>query len=268
MNKNILSGKIFKVVIVVAILGLLIFLNPKNIFSPLRSLLLGALSPVQKISYSFSSRLANMTGVFSNIGNLKKENEELLRQNQQLLAENASLKDLENENNLLREQLKLLPRNQFNLEASTVIGQDLRGLGNWIEIDKGERNGIKKGMPVIVSNGILVGKVDEVFSNISKIILISNPQSNINAVDENTGAKGIIKGEFGLGTVLDMVLETDSLNKGDQIITSGIGENMPRGLLIGKANEISQSQDRLFQKAIVTSATKFSSLQFVFVIKN
>jgi rod shape-determining protein MreC len=268
MPSNIYSKKIFKVVVVVAILGLLVFLNPKKIFNPLRNLFLTSASPAQEVSYSLSTKLANMFGLFSNIGNLKKENEKLLIENQELTAENANLKDVENENRTLREQLNILPRNQFNLEAAEVIGQDLYGLGNWMEINKGEKNGIKKGMPVIVSNGILVGKVDEVFFNTSKIVLISNPQSSINAIDENTGAKGIVKGEFGLGTVLDMVLETDSLNKGDQVITSGIGEGMPRGLLIGKVDGISQSQDHLFQRASITSIIKFSSLQFVFVIKN
>lgn len=224
--------------------------------------------PFQKISYSVSLKTKNMGGVVANIGNLKKNNEELLKQNQELLAENAKLKDMESENEILREQLKLLPRNNYEMETATVIGQDSYGLGNWIEIDKGEKDGIKKDMPVIISDGLLVGKVSEVYAKTSKIVLVTNPESVINVVDEATGAKGVVRGEFGLGIVMDMVIQTDSINKGDQIITSGMGGQMPRGLLIGRISEMGQSADRLFQKAVLVSQVKFSRLEFVFVIKN
>lgn len=262
------SQKIFKVSVIVACLGFLVFLNPYNFFNPFRSLFLRIIYPFQKISYSVSIKTRKAGEIFFNISDLKKNNEELIRQNQELMSENAKLRDMKSENEILREQLELLPRESLQLEAASVVSQDSYGLGNWIEIDKGEKDGLEKDMTVIVSNGLLVGKVQEVYAKNSKVILITNPESVINVVDQETGAKGVVRGEFGLGAVMDMVLQSDSLNKGDQIITSGIGGRIPRGMLVGKVSEISQSSDRLFQKAALISPIKFSKLEFVFVVKN
>ena len=83
-----------------------------------------------------------------------------------------------------------------------------------------------------------------------------------------SGAKGVAKGEYGLGIIFDMVLQTDSINTGDSVITSGIGGEIPRGLYVGTIQEIHQSDDHLFQQAVLTAPIQFSKLQIVFVIKS
>jgi rod shape-determining protein MreC len=86
-------------------------------------------------------------------------------------------------------------------------------------------------------------------------------------MDTETGAKGIVHGEYGLGLIMDMVTQSDTLNDGDTIITSGLGSNIPRGLLVGKIKEVRVSADRLFQQAVITSRIKYSKLDVVFIIK-
>lgn len=267
MSRNFFQTKIFKVVVVMAVSGLLVFFNPSGFFNPVRSVFGAIAYPFQKTLYFLAYKTTQFTDFISSIGELKKENEKLSRENQQGLAENALLRDMKKENMLLREQLDLAPRDKFDLETAEVIGQDPQGLGNWLVIDKGKRDGVEKNMPVIVSKGILIGKVDEVFSGNSRVLLVTNPQSAVNAVISDTEAKGIVKGEFGLGLLLDMVLQTDIIQEGDEVITSGIGGSVPRGLLIGKIQEVRSSEDRLFQQAVITPATKFSKLRVVFVIK-
>jgi cell shape-determining protein MreC len=65
-----------------------------------------------------------------------------------------------------------------------------------------------------------------------------------------------------------MVSQQDALNNGDTVITSGLGSNIPRGLLIGKIQQVGLSDDKLFQQAIVAPRIKYSKLDAVFVIKN
>lgn len=267
MSRNFFQAKIFKAVAIMAIFGLLVFLNPNNFFNPVRSVFSAVTYPVQKTFFFLAYKTVQFTGFISSIGELKKENERLTLENQEKAAENAMLADMKKENVLLRQQLELAPRDQFELETAEVIGQDAQGLGNWLVIDKGKRDGVEKNMPVIVSGGILIGKVDEAFLGNSKILLATNPQSAINAVISNTEARGIVKGEFGLGLLLDMVLQTDVIHEGDEVITSGIGGSVPRGLLIGKIQEVRSSDDRLFQQATIIPALKFSKLRMVFVIK-
>ena len=148
-----------------------------------------------------------------------------------------------------------------------MVSQDPNGTGNWLEIDKGSDDGIAEGMSVIVSKGILVGRIQQVSKNSSKVMLLTNPKSTINIMTVESGAKGVAKGEYGLGIIFDMVLQTDSINMGDSVITSGIGGDIPRGLYVGTIQEIHQSDDHLFQQAVLTAPIQFSKLQMVFVIK-
>lgn len=257
----------FKLSIVIAVFGLLIFLNPQGFFAPLRRTAVFVATPFQKVLYFASLKtMAAREFVFS-VGQLKADNEELVRRNQELLTENARLKDAEKENIFLREQLEFLPREKFELLAANVVSQDPHGPGNWLEIDKGSADGLTEGMAVIISKGILLGRLQEVSTHSAQVSLLTNPKSAVNGVVSETGAKGIVKGEYGLGILYDMVLQSDALRAGDEVITSGIGSNLPRGLYVGKVQEVHSSDDQLFQQATIVSPIKTSALQFVFVLK-
>ena len=202
------------------------------------------------------------------IGEIRRENEELLRENNVLKGELAKIAQEKTENVVLREQLKLLPKEKFSLVGGFVIGQDSQGMESWIVVDKGGNDGLEVGMPAIVSGGILIGKVSEVYSNSAKIDLLSNANSVVNALDVETGARGIVRGEYGLGIVLDMVNQSESLQEGDVLVSSGLGGNVPRGLYIGKIKELQGTRDRLFQGAVVVPGVKYSKLDIVFIIKS
>lgn len=268
MIKKFFSKKISKVILIVAVFGLLIFFNPAGFFSPFRTVIHTIFSPFQKVAYIASMKISNARDFVSSISDIKKENERLITENLKLSSENAELTDLKRQNETLKKQLNLLPREQFELEATYVIGQDPEGFSSWMEISKGKSHGLKEGMLVIVSNGVLVGKIGEVSINSSQVILITNPQSVINAMVAGSETKGVVRGEYGLGIILDMILQTDTVNAGDKVITSGIGNNIPRGLLLGTVRDVQPSPDRLFQQATVKSPVELSKLEVVFVIKN
>ncbi len=264
--QRLTSTKLFKIGLLAFFFGLLIFFNPAGFFNPFRNIFLDVLLPFKKITYTFSASVEGMSDFLGSIGQLKTENEKLLSENQILLGENAMLADLKNENADLRSQLNLLPRNQFKLLPTNVVSQDLSGPGNWLEIDKGSDDGLSEGMAVIISKSILVGRIGEVAPKSSKVILLTNPKSVVNVATVQTGAKGVIKGEYGLGLIFDMILQTDSIQSGDEIVTSGIGGQLPRGLLVGTVQNVHASDDHLFQQATVVSPLQISKLQFVFVV--
>ncbi len=252
---------------VLMLVVLLIVWNPNFISHKVRNVFFVVTYPAQRILTISAEKIGGFGEMISSVGNLKKENERLLLENVKLQAEVAKLRDVAGENEYLRKELELSPRDKFNLITSRVVGKDLYG-NNWILIDKGKKDGIETGMPVVAEGGVLVGKVAEVFAYNAKVFLITNPQSKINAVTSETGAIGIVKSMYGLGMVLDMVLQTDYLKVGDTVITSDLGKKMPRGLLIGKIEEIQTSDDRLFQRAVLSLPVDLSKLHFVSVIKN
>lgn len=265
--KKFSSRKLFKFLLVVAIFGLLVFINPQGFFNPVVSIFGKIAHPFQETTYSVSYKTNELVDFFVSIGDLKEENKKLRMENLDLTSENAALRDMEKENEFLREQIKLLPREKFELEAAFVISEDPQGSGNWIEIDKGYEDGLREGMAVIVSRGILIGKIQQVFSGKSKVMLLSNPKSAIGIFISQSGAKGIIKGEYGLGLIADSILQTDSVSVGNEVVTTGSGVEIPRGLLIGTVQQTRPSNDHLFQQAIISSPVNVSKLATVFVIK-
>ncbi len=260
------STKLFKIFLLVAFFIGLLYLNPVKISNPIRTIFLAGLSPFQKIAYTTSAAIEGVGEFISSIGQLKAENKKLISENERLLQERATLVDMKNENDDLRKQLGLLPRDQFKLLAANVISQDLNGMGNWIEIDKGRDSGVTEGMPVIISKSALVGRVSEVTLKNAKIILLTNPKSVINVTTTQTGAKGVARGEYGLGVTFDMVLQADVIQGGNEVVTSGIGVGMPRGLYVGTIQGVHSSADHLFQQATIVSPVQISNLQFVFVV--
>lgn len=268
MSQKYLSSKLIKIILTAFFCLLLFFFCPKKIADPFRYFFVWTVYPFQKTFATLGDGTAQAFRFLNSISDLKKENEKLIKENYVLSGKMASLESQEKENENLRKELKLSPKNKFDLEGAFVIGQNPDNLGSWILIDKGSSDGIKKGMPAIVYEGILIGKVNEVFPNSSKINLLSDAGSLVNAFDLETEAKGIVKGEYGLGLFLDMVDQSEALNQGDTVAASGLGGNVPKGLLIGKIQEIKNSEDKLFQRALIIPEIKYSNLEMVFVIKN
>jgi len=261
------SRKNLKYLLIVFILLVVIFVSFHGADKPVKRIFFGISSPFLKTFRIFSGGVSGFFDFLGSIGNLKNESEKLLKENGELIAENNRLKDTEKENQTLRQQLDLAPRKNFDLEASFVIAQDPQGQRNYFIIDKGENTGIRTGMPAVVSKGIMVGRVSESYPDTAKIMLVTDPSSVINAEVLDSGARGIVKGEYGLGLKMDMVSQTDVLNEGDSVITSGLGGEIPRGLTIGKISQVGQSANKLFQEASIVPMANFSDLRVIFVVK-
>ena len=251
---------------VAACLGALLFFQPRFIMEPLRAVLSSIAWPIQGIFSSLAFEMRDTASFLGSIGTLKQENSRLVEENVRLATENTKWQSVARENDELRKELSLLPRDRFELQSAEVIGRDAAGLGNWLTIDRGSFQGIERGLAVVASGGVLIGRVIEVFPESARVMLLSNPESLVSGVTESD-AQGIVKGEYGLGIVLDMVLQDAALHSGDQLLTSGLGGEFPKNLVIGTLQDAHPSADHLYQRASVVSPVKFDRLRFVFVVK-
>ncbi len=204
---------------------------------------------------------------FTSIKNLKQENEKMYYENISLRASLAELKDIKKENEELRKEIQLAPRGEYELEATLVIGKDLSGKVGVVLIDKGEKDGIKNQMAVVVGKGYLVGKVIEVFPTSSRVELLLSRDLSVNAEIVESGAKGIVRGSHRTSVAMDMIPQTVEVNKGDTVITSGVGNVLPRGLLIGYSQDPIPTADQLFQKTSINSPVQFDNLRVAWVVK-
>lgn len=187
--------------------------------------------------------------------------EEKLRQ---LAVSQNDLNACREENEKMRKLLgaPLPPKWKF-LDAK-VIGQ----VSGQMRINKGEKEGVKKDSNIISEN-ILVGKVVSVGEHDSWVQLVSSPESKIPVVVKRSGspgvqARGLLLSERG-NLRLDRVLQSEDIQKGDLVVTSGEAGWLP-DLLIGQVVEVLPKTPEVYQKAKVTPLVDYDKLRIVFIV--
>lgn len=272
MKKEI-SSKIVSLIFLLVVSVLLIFLNSFGYLNRVKNATLYVMVPMQRISQTFSIDIDDFFYTIKNIDKFKKESVVLKNENLKLIYEVSELKEIERENEVLRRQLDFsedmcLNGSCFQWEIGKIIGKDPSNYGKYVVIDLGARNGMKENQAVVVSGGILVGKIVEVFDNFSKVMLITSSDSSINSITQTTRANGIVKGKYATGIKLEMINQNEELITGDLIITSGLENGIPKGLIIGKISNVEESANEVFKAASLDLFVNFNRIEEVFIIEN
>lgn len=257
-------AKIFSIFV---LLALLVIFDAKGYLGLLKDGFFRIFGSATKPLVSATTGVKGAFGTLFTIKNLASDNAELSGKVDQLAFENARLKSAQEENQGLRRALNFKQASQFNLLPTEVIYSDPTGFTQVLAIDKGSNDGLNLNQPVVVAPGILVGKIIKLYPNSSEVIIITDPSIVINAEVVDSGAKGLIRGEHGLGLSLDLVTQNELIKTGDGVITSGLSSDYPRGLYIGEVSGIRSSATELFQKAFVSPAADLRNLQFLFVVQ-
>jgi len=185
---------------------------------------------------------------------LKEKVEELEREVAKLKIENSQLKI---DNQAMRRLLQApLPPEWKFLPAKTLGGT------RYLTIDKGKRDGVKKGM-VVVFEEVLVGRVVGVSEKSAKIMLPTDPESKIAVKVGNV--RGILLGESDR-LILTEVLQGRKIKVDGLVVTSGENEVFPANLLIGKVSKIEKEERQPYQKAEVEPLIEYNKLETVFLI--
>jgi rod shape-determining protein MreC len=250
----IIKLQIKKILSYAAVIGLLVFLYSIGALKIFENAAAKAMNPLLSVSQNFGVSLGMRFGGNETKEELKTENEDLKKEIAKLIEENAGYKILEEENSLLRESLGFLSRNKYKYLMANVISRgevgDLSGHTEAIIIDKGGRDGLKDGLAVIDDKGIMVGKIAAVKDNSSLVYLVNNSQCKIAVSalnDKNTS--GVIEGELGLTTKMSFIPQNKQISPGDIIVTSGLEEYIPRGLVIGSVKTVNKESNDLWQWA-------------------
>ena len=203
--------------------------------------------------------------------------EELRDENAALRAELDEIKNLvynaeliKEENDFYSDYLGIKEEHMDVLfEDATVVGREATNYRSVLTLSKGTLHGIEVNMPVITEKG-LIGRITEVGSTWSKAEIMTESSSAVGAYIERTGVLGIVEGTYELRTdgLCQMVyIEADSdIRKGDKVISSGIGEVYPRGILIGKVTEVYEDERTRTLVALVEPAADLESISKVMII--
>jgi len=149
--------------------------------------------------------------------------------------------------------------------TAQVIGRDPSLWFRTIIIDRGSSEGVAKGMPVVTVEGV-VGQIIDTSPNYSKVLLANDPNSAIDVVVQKNRIQGILKGKGAKKYDLLYVLKNADVEKGDAIVTAGLGDVFPKGLPVGSVSLVTKTRRGMFQKIEVQPAVDFSKLEFLLII--
>lgn len=198
---------------------------------PIQSTIYGT---ARKIQDSYN-KVVDYQGVLDEKEKLKKENMEYA-----FIAEDY--KALKEENQRLRELLHLKMNAKGELKIAEVNFQHPQDIFNEFSVNLGEKDGIEKNMVVTFKN-TLIGRVEKVYENYSKIDMITKENANLSVLI-NGEFLGIIRGE-GQSEILyepSAHFEVD-IKEGDMIFTSGISDIYPKGIFVGTIDKIIEGQN-------------------------
>ena len=274
-RKNGKNRRLFLVILIIVIVSAVLFYTIKKdrSLNTFEAFTKDIVVEVQKIFYQPIHGFSKMIEEFTSLKDVKKEN--------QILKSNVEkMEATETENIELKQEIERL-KGEWNIEHvltdydylnATVISRNSFYWYNMLTIDKGSHNGIKEGMVVINSTG-LIGKITNVstFSSDVKLITTNDTNNKISVTVTNGDTKltGIINGydyKKGLLTV-EGISNTATVNNGDYVYTSGLGGVFPSGILIGRVEGITTDDYDLSKIINVKPSAKFDDINFVTVLK-
>lgn len=229
------------------------------------SVLIETFAPIQRGTMSLKERIASMLDNYVLIVNTSKQNQKLKSKVDELENRIFNLKELEKENERLKQLLqfgKVIPRQKV---LAQVVSWDSSNEFKVLRINKGSNEGIKTMFPVITVNG-LVGYVYRVTPNYSDILTILDQNNRVDAIVTSTRSHGIVEGLSGFECRLKYVIRTEKVEVGDEVITAGLGDIYPKGIKIGSISKIDKENYGITQSIKVEPAVNFSKLEEVVVL--
>jgi rod shape-determining protein MreC len=206
--------------------------------------------------YSFVNNISNIKKLFAENQNLKKENIELKTQ-----IEN--LKEGQKECEFIKRDLKIEPLH-FDYTIARVIAKTTDP--DVLLIDKGEKENVFEEEVVLGEGKILIGKIQKVYQNFSKLKLITSKDFKVLVRRENSENDLLLEGEGNLDLILNLVPKEITLNVGEKIFTSPSQTDFPPLLFIGEIKEVIKKETLPYQQAKIKPY--FSNVEFVYLIKN
>ncbi len=150
--------------------------------------------------------------------------------------------------------------------AATVIGEDITSWFRTLVINRGSSSGIREGMAVISSDGV-VGQTVKVSSSTARVLLLTDHASGISATIQRSRARGVVKGKGEMLCTLEFATREEDVKVGDVIITSGIGGVFLKGLPIGEVTMVKRGEYGIFQTVSIRPAVNLSHLEEVLVVQ-
>ena len=198
---------------------------------------------------------------------VSRENDQLRSQLDEALERGHRCTEIELANQRLNSLLNFQKSIDREVLPAAVIGKDPSTWFKTVIIDKGMRDGVEKGLPVVVPAGI-AGQVMEVAGTYSKVLLIIDRNNAVDALVQRSRARGLVTGAASGRCIFKYVLLKNDVKIGDILISSGLDRVFPKGLRVGMVSNVIRSHAGIFQEVELTPFVDFEKLEEVLVVLN
>lgn len=258
--------------VLLALLGVFLYIFSLN-FRPagrmdiVQRLVVESMSPLVEYLGKGSEIVGNAFRHYVWLQHVQQENLQLKQQVAELQQKLTNYQEAYIANQRLRRLLDFKNSLQEHTICAQVVLHDLTGWFQTVIVDKGFRDHVAPNMAVVNAEGV-VGRILDVSDHYSRVLLITDPASNVDALVQRTRVRGILTGKDRNSCVLRFVRANLDVQIGDLIITSGKDGIFPKGLRLGVVQGVYKNPVSLFQKIEVRPLVQLSALEDVLIVKS
>ncbi|MGZ4034126.1 MAG: rod shape-determining protein MreC [Bacteroidia bacterium] len=234
----------------------------------------------QRASFINSSNAvsANLMKISANVSDyfaLQNTNEKLVKENAELRAHLIeSFSVITDDKDSVKTQYqdpvkKTVYRQKYTYTSAKVVNNSTNMRNNFLTLDKGSKQGIKKNMAVITSTGV-VGQVKEVSENFCTVMSLLHSETTISAILKKDGSFGPLQwdgADFAYATLSDIPTHVRLL-KGDTVVTSPYSPTFPENVMIGTVDSYVKEPLKPFYSVKIKLSTDFKKLTYVYIVNN
>jgi rod shape-determining protein MreC len=220
--------------------------------------------PLQQAATWTTRRLGGVWGNYIYLVNVQRDNQRLREELKWLRQENHRHLEASLQYQRLQRLLNFRDQTPLDVVAAEVIGRNSNSWTEIIYINRGTRDRVAKGLPVVTHDG-LVGQVVHAAPTLSQVMLLTDFRSGVDALVQRTRASGVVAGRGRNVAELRFLPVGVDLQLGDRLISSGMGGVFPKGLIIGEVKDIHRN-GRQTQQVEIQPSVDFSHLEEVLVL--
>jgi rod shape-determining protein MreC len=233
----------------------------------LESSVVDGILPVFSIFNSIKTGMGSWWTHYIFLTQAQEENKRLKKQLVQLNKENNRLREMAAGNERLRKLLQLKSELPGPSLVAEVVGRGPSPFLQTIYINKGRKEGLVRGMPVLLPDGV-VGRLERTSSHFSQVVLLNDPGFAVDCLSQRSRVRGILTGIPGEGNCqLKYIARTEDIRAGDIIITSGLDQVYPKGIILGRVLRVDSKVKGIFLFVEVVPECKASLIEEVLIFQ-
>lgn len=215
--------------------------------------------PVELAFNLVTHQSSGLVNSYIDLRGAREEARQLKEENSRLSVQMQMLKEVEKENERLQKLLNFVRQVNLKFVSGQVHSADPSFLYQSIRLNRGETDGVLPGMAVVAAEGA-VGVVMRTLKSYSDVLLLNDPNSNLDVIVARNRRRGMLEGSSSQGMIFKYADRGSRVIVGDEILTSGLTGPFPRGIVVGKVSRIRVEPDGVSQLIEVEPAVNFAEV--------